>query len=127
MGLLTTEGLEVVIQPQSDHGKRHVRSIHQIHIGDLLLLCYETRSLRHRVIQALGDPILIKGNHGHKFPTFYTFSVTLYSIYFPIISLVCASIPGRAENINPTTGISTNSIGCRMSRQRGNSLGLFGR
>src|SRR3989344_4494173 len=46
----------------------------------------------------------------------YTFSVTRYSKYFPSISLVCASIPGRAVKINVATGIKTNSNGVQNYR-----------
>lgn len=48
--------------------------------------------------------------------------VTLYSIYLPIISLVCASSPGRAEKKNPTTGSKINSKGAKILRHRGRSF-----
>lgn len=45
-------------------------------------------------------------------------------MYLPNISLVCASIPGRAEKKNPIIGNSKNSSGC-MIYDRG--FLLFGR
>src|SRR3989304_6397533 len=56
----------------------------------------------------------------------YTFSVTLYSRYFPSIRRVWASRPGRAEKKKPAMGIKTNSKGVKSARQRGKPLGRFG-
>jgi hypothetical protein len=56
----------------------------------------------------------------------YTFSVTLYSRYFPSISLVWASSPGSAEKKNPATGIKTYSNGVINARHSGTFFGLFG-
>lgn len=47
-------------------------------------------------------------------------------MYFPNISLVCASSPGKAPKKNPEIGININSNGIKSARHNGKSFGLFG-